>query len=131
VLGLRLRPLAIGGPRQNQIAANRPPRAQAACEGEAAIPRKCSGLTTLAWIASRNRFFSTEPGRILFSSLFSRSSSCSRFASVMSIMSNSRFQRWDDCSERLRYQQTSSGFRPLLASRTLWIFPRPRLACLL
>ncbi len=62
-------------------------------------------------------------GEHLFSSPFSRSSSFSRFASLMSIMPNSRFQRWTVTSEMFRSLQTSMMIRPLSASRKMRILP--------
>lgn len=45
------------------------------------------------------RFSSSESASIFFSSVFSRSSSLSRLASLTSIMPNCLFQRWKVCSE--------------------------------
>ena len=73
-------------------------------------------------IASSTRFFSSESASIFFSSLFSRSSSFSRFASLRSIMPNSRFQRWNVTSEMFRSWQTSMMLLPLSASRKMRIF---------
>ena len=56
--------------------------------------RLCPGARHFfALIASSTRFFSSESASITFNSLFARSSSFSRFASSMSVMPNSHFQR--------------------------------------
>ena len=77
-----------------------------------ATPRAWRGSHT----ASKTRFFSSDSASLFFSSLFSRSSSFSRRASLISNCPNCRFHRWKLTSDRLCYRHTSWIVLPLSAS---------------
>src|SRR5208282_2418364 len=71
--------------------------------------------------ASNTRFFSSDSASIFLSSLFSRSSSFSRRASLTSSCPNCFFQRWKLTSEMLCSRHTSRIDLPASASRRMRI----------
>src|ERR1039458_1987280 len=72
--------------------------------------------------ASKTRFFSSDSASIFFNSLFSRSSSLSRRASLISICPNCRFHRWKLTSEMFSSRQMSwMLFSPRSAARRMRI----------
>ena len=83
--------------------------------------RRCPGRRVFLQTNSSTRFFNSDSANIFFSSLFSRSSSLSRRASLISIRPNCRFHRWKRTSERLCSRQTSKIAWPLSTARKIRI----------
>jgi len=94
----------------------RPPRSSAP------VPVDAPGLEFFSHTASNTRFFNSDSAGIFLSSLFSRSSSFSRRASLTSSCPNCCFQRCKLTSEMLYSRQTSRIDLPASASRRIRIF---------